>query len=243
MRREEGMRRVEARGSAKKPVYVSGPAYSGVEKVSMAELARAVEDAGYMTYLPCRDGLEQRHLELMVDRNAQAEAVRHAVEVVRRAVFALNVYQVVDRCGCLVLGMNGRVPDEGSVFTAALAFTSGRPVVLYKRDLRAELYGHDNAMITGLSMDFRTVNSRDGIPAALAITDRRIRPSGGTGTSAGIPPLVREAVEVGRAIWPVIEGCRPPAVGCGEWPAFIERLARECAGLNGPCWQGGLSGA
>ena len=68
-----------------------------------------------------------------------------------RAIFALDAYQVVVGCGSLVCNINGRVPDEGAVAEASMAWTLGKPVVLYKQDIRTAVSGRDNPLVAGLA--------------------------------------------------------------------------------------------
>ena len=118
-----------------------------------------------------------------------------------RAVFALAIYQIVESCDCLVFNMNGRVPDEGGTFESAVAFAAGKPVVLYKRDHRTMLHGNDNAMITGLSSGFSTVNNLRDLPVEIerALT-KSSRCGGASYHGEKIPPFVRLAVDLGRKV-------------------------------------------
>jgi hypothetical protein len=135
--------------------------------------------------------------------------------------FALAIFQLDDRCDCLVHNMNGRVPDEGGTFEAAVAFGLGKPVVLYKRDHRTELYGQDNAMITGLSHDFSAVTSADELPGR--VRQAIARYPGRGGASGGGPPYVRLSVELGRAVWELLE--ESGAHGTAGMTGLGERLA------------------
>ncbi|KKK85960.1 hypothetical protein LCGC14_2768010, partial [marine sediment metagenome] len=73
-----------------------------------------------------------------------------ASELLCRAIFALDVYQVLCGCDMVVASLNGRVPDEGTVSEVAMAWARGRPVVGYKSDSRSLLGGEDNPLLTGL---------------------------------------------------------------------------------------------
>lgn len=235
MRRGRGAGRFCGARDVKEPVYLAGPAWSRPGRQVMGELAGVMENAGYPVWLPFRDGIEGCYHELLA-RREEPGAWAGDAGVVARALFALETFQVVERCGCLVLNMNGRVPDEGAVFKAALAFVSGTPVILYKRDLRAELHGHDNAMITGLSAKFRTVVSPGALPGELDAARVRVLPAcRPPGFPAGDSPLQEKAVEAGRSIWEMLREERPPAVGAAGWALFVERLALGCAALGASC--------
>lgn len=59
--------------------------------------------------------------------------------------------------------MNGRVPDEGAVSEAAMAFAVGHPVVIYKNDARSLVGGKDNPLVAGLS-GCEIVNTVEAFP-------------------------------------------------------------------------------
>jgi hypothetical protein len=132
-----------------------------------------------------------------------------------KASFALEMFQLVERGDCLVFNMNGRVPDEGAVFKASIAFTEGKPVVLYKRDHRSIFHGNDNAMVTGLSPAFSTVGRIEHIPEVLSRTFGVMESHGrGLYTGENIPPFVGKVVEVGREVWSSLNELRfPEAAG------------------------------
>ena len=62
----------------------------------------------------------------------------------------------------VVANFNGRVPDEGTIVEAALAWHSGKALVIYKHDSRSAFAGHDNPMLTGLT-DGHIVDNRADI--------------------------------------------------------------------------------
>ena len=61
------------------------------------------------------------------------------------------------------LNINGRVPDEGAMVEAGIAWNAGKHVVIYKSDSRTLLNGNDNPLLLGLS-DFETTNEINEIP-------------------------------------------------------------------------------
>jgi nucleoside 2-deoxyribosyltransferase len=153
-----------------KYVYCSGPLFCPEEIAGMSAIARVLEDAGLGTFLPHRDGIERLVMGLVnTPLNTNFLGGREKID---RAIFALDVYQIVDRCDCLVLNMNGRVPDEGAVAEAGIAFASGKPVVIYKNDARTIFKGRDNSMITGLT-EFPVVQELQKLPGIV----KDIKPS------------------------------------------------------------------
>lgn len=182
-------------------VYVSGPVFSPEEAASMAAIAALLERSGFDVYLPARDGIEPFASTFARNDDIQ-ERDQHNASTLEIAAFALDIYQLVERCDCLLFNMNGRVPDHGSAFRAAVAFTAGKPVVLYKRDHRTKLYGNDNAMISGLSYDFSTVKEPEGIPGEVADAMRRARRFETVPCRpGGMPPFVSIVSELGQEVW------------------------------------------
>ena len=122
----------------------------------MEEIASALEAEGLETFLPQRDGLEMsRCMDMMLEKGfAAGEASR----VLSEAIFALDVYQVLEGCDVLIANLNGRVPDEGTVAEAAMAWARGKPVVGFKTDSRTLIGGSDNPLVTGL-FQFRLCHS------------------------------------------------------------------------------------
>lgn len=205
-----------SRGGRKGIVYLAGPDYAPEESRALETLAEFLGKDGWEVYIPGQEGLERdfmRKTEKRLGNN-----LLFFREVIERAAFALEVYQIVERCDALVFNMNGRVPDEGGVFKAAVAFAAGKPLLLYKRDHRSKLHGNDNAMITGLSFDFRHVRKAKKLPRALDGAIARSATYGPTRyTSSGMPPLVLQMVEQGREVWNLLPRR-------GE-PDFFENLA------------------
>ena len=62
--------------------------------------------------------------------------------------------------------LNGRVPDEGMIVEAALAYAAGKPLVLFKDDARAPFGGYDNSMLTSLVRG-KIVKKLKELPSAL----------------------------------------------------------------------------
>lgn len=179
-------------------VHISGPDYCPQEMGSASEIACLLEDSGYRTYLPSRDGIGGHLSEAAVEPRGDSGKLQGLLE----ASFALEIFQVVERCDCLVFNMNGRVPDEGGLFETAVAFTAGKPIVIYKRDHRSVFNGSDNSMITGLIPTFSTVGELRRIPIELSRAIGDIETGGGYRYRGDtVPPPVGEAVCLGRQVW------------------------------------------
>jgi nucleoside 2-deoxyribosyltransferase len=207
-----------------KNVYCSGPLFCPEEIAGMNAIAGVLENAGYGTFLPNRDGLERYVLGFVnTPLNTNIFGMRDRID---RAIFALDVYQIVERCEYFVFNMNGRVPDEGAVAEAGIAFAAGKPVVLYKNDFRSIFQGKDNSMILGLSV-LDPVGDRKRLPKAL-LDAQEILEKHGTPDKSSLPTGLARAVGQGRKIWRFLDTY--PARTLGEkdiLPLFKEIVKIE----------------
>lgn len=145
-------------------VYCAGPLFNEAERAEMDAIAAGLEQAGYSTFLPHRDGLEFARLRpTLLARGLDERAVSR---LLARAVFSLDAFELLRKADAVVVNLNGRVPDEGAVVEAALAWHSGKALVLYKHDARSLLAGEDNPMLTGLGRFCVQSNLAD-LPAAV----------------------------------------------------------------------------
>ena len=166
-------------------VYCSGSLFNDKEREEMLEIADALERAGFSTFLPQRDGFEFKPLlPALIGMGIEPE---RATELWDKAIFALDAFQAAIGCRAMIVNLNGRVPDEGAVAEAALAWSCGNIVVGYKADVRSLLAGRDNAMVSGL-FGFRTCGS---IGSAVESVAQSLR---------NTSPLTRRADEIGGAI-------------------------------------------
>jgi nucleoside 2-deoxyribosyltransferase len=145
-------------------VYCAGPLFNNKEREEMQALADLLEEAGYRTFLPQRDGLE--FTVCVKALTARGVDIGMAGSILSRAIFALDVYQVIEECDAIVVNLNGRVPDEGAVSEAAIAWCSGKALVGYKADGRSVFHGQDNPLVAGL-FNFDICDSLEGIPEAM----------------------------------------------------------------------------
>jgi len=165
-------------------VYCAGPLFNPPERGEMLEIATQLERAGHETFLPQRDGLELAHLEPLI---AELVETRAASDILHRAIFSFDIFKLLSWSDGVVANFNGRVPDEGTVVEAALAWHAGKALVIYKNDARAAFAGRDNPMLTGLAdgqivdnsahlvvvLEAQLAESRDGrLPHTLDIGSR-----------------------------------------------------------------------
>ncbi len=207
-------------------VYLAGPAYNSEEVHALEVIAGRLTRKGWEVYEPARQGLEPHFLALgAAPPDSESQRFREALE---KAAFALEIYQVVERCDGLVFNMNGRVPDEGGVFKTAVAFTAGKPLILYKRDHRSKLHGNDNAMIPGLSYSFSNVRKAKKIPGKLKKARQKSEGFAGRPYAGdAVPPFVRRITDQGRQVWDVLQRYQP-LTGARE-PSALETLYEELA--------------
>lgn len=150
-------------------VYCAGPLFNEREREEMRLIADALSEAGYDTFLPQRDGLELTKCIEELKQNGFADD--QATELMCQAIFALDVYQVLEGCHVVVANLNGRVPDEGTVSEAAIAWSRGKPVIGYKADSRTAFAGQDNPLVVGL-FDFELCRSPQEVAAQV---ERKLR--------------------------------------------------------------------
>lgn len=184
-------------------VYCAGPLFNQQEREEMTLLATALEDAGFDTFLPHRDGLELTKCVEELIRNGLARD--RANRVMSEAVFALDVFQVLQGCDVIVANLNGRVPDEGTVSEAAIAWSRGKPVVGYKTDSRTAFGDQDNPLVVGL-FDFDLCDSAPKVVAkAEAIARSGICPEN---RKSAREDGIASRLQLGSEIWQALRGNR-----------------------------------
>lgn len=199
----------------------------------MESIANAMRRAGFGVFVPHQDGLEALVMRFANDPKANHKALKRVNRFIHQAIFALDIYQILERCHYLVFNMNGRVPDEGAVAETAVAFAAAKPLVIYKEDHRTEFNGADNSMLTGLSYTFRTVSRIADIPAELIRVEERLAALGKSPyRDDGIPPHMREVLAFGRKIWSTLSTLRPSAAGMDEKESVLEELAGLAEGFS-----------
>ncbi len=153
-------------------IYCAGPLFNEPERDQMAYMAHTLEEAGYETFLPQRDGFELSG----VRRQFETAGIPgdRAAQLLHHCIFDLDVYHLLQWSDACVANINGRVPDEGTVVEAALTWGAGRPLILFKEDDRAPFDGEDNPMLTCLSR-LQVTHSIEALPEAVAAEIARDR--------------------------------------------------------------------
>jgi nucleoside 2-deoxyribosyltransferase len=181
-------------------VYCAGPLFNQAERHEMTQIADLLCTAGFQLYLPHRDGMEFH--PVLDELVARGWPISTAGSFLHAAIFALDVYQLVAECGSVVWNLNGRVPDEGAVSEAAMAWMLGKPMVGYKDDFRTLIACRDNPLLAGL-VDFELLTAKEDIPEALikAIARREIPARG----MESLPVAVQKAVRQGSQLWAAMQ--------------------------------------
>jgi nucleoside 2-deoxyribosyltransferase len=175
-------------------VYCAGPLFNEPERQEMDLIAAALGHAGFVPFVPHAAGLEFVKVQPYLSENAAT-----ATRLLNKAIFAVDVYQLVLGCGSLVLNMNGRVPDEGAVAEAAMAWGLGKPVVIYKADDRTSVAGDDNPLVIGMS-EFETIDNINDLGTAVAC---RFDDFDHGHYATGVPcsDYLAETLRVGSCLW------------------------------------------
>ncbi len=184
-----------------KVVYCSGGLFSPEEIMEMQVISDLLEQNGYDTYLPHRDGVEAFVMNNVNGYFANSFLARPFLKYINKQVFALDVYQIIERCETFVFNMNGRVPDEGGVVEMAIAMMHGKPIVIYKEDPRSLLFGRSNPMLIGAGYDFTTAETMASLPARVqrSIAQKASR-NHNPSEEIAIQPNVRKVMEYGHRI-------------------------------------------
>jgi len=145
-------------------IYCAGPLFNPKEKEEMEQIATVLENAGHSVFLPQRDGLGLSELfPFFLEKGVPAQ---RALNILNMAIFSLDVFEIIDSDG-LVLNLNGRVPDEGAVVEAGIAWANNKSLVIFKNDDRSLIQGNCNPLVMGLS-NFEFVETYENIPIAFA---------------------------------------------------------------------------
>ena len=216
--------------AAGSPVYCSGPMFSHGDKWEQHAIATALEDAKFTTYLPQRDGIEVgKVMGLLNHPMLEGTTIaQHVMLEVRKWVFALDMFQLLERCQSLVFNLDGRSPDDGSVVETAAAFAAGKPIVIFKTTPITMLAGADNPMVEGLSSTWSYTDAAKDVPKAIAAAVGGVAK---TQYAYAGPPNVAALMSEGKEVWDVLEGLRElPKETPEQWIAWLIKIGEELLG-------------
>jgi nucleoside 2-deoxyribosyltransferase len=186
-------------------VYCAGPMFSPGDLGEMNQIKDELEGAGYHTYLPQRDGIEvaqvMKGLESGTGMTMPPSSAQQVTDLMRKAVFSLDLFQLLSRCDCVVFNMNGRVPDDGGVAETSMAFAAGKPVVIYKDDPITILMGLDNPLVQGLSYTWEYAESYAAIAPKLTAFLAQYQQLWGPPPEPKLSAYVTGAIAIGQQVW------------------------------------------
>lgn len=114
-------------------IYVGGPYYNDAERKEQERIARNLQQNGFLTYLPQRDGLDiNKVITVLI---SEGKTAAQASELASQMVFQYEVYNLI-KCAAIVVNSNEVEPESGTVTIASVAFSACMPVILYKDDIR-----------------------------------------------------------------------------------------------------------
>lgn len=129
-------------------IYCAGPIFNTKEREEMEEIAEILRQNGFDVFLPHKDGLKfYDMLSYMIRLGFENKKAKN---ILKRAIFYLDAYQVAEDCNAVLVNLNGRIPDEGAIVEGAWSWILGKPTFLFKNDVRTVLDGEDNPMVEGL---------------------------------------------------------------------------------------------
>lgn len=195
-------------------VYCAGPMFSPGNLWEMDQIASTLENYGYATYLPQRDGIEMGSIMDMAKdpqnlTKEQQEMAAKLGPILMQAIFSLDVYQLLVKCDAVVFNMNGRVPDGGSVAETAAAFTSNKPILIYKDDPITLMNGLDNPMIMGLTYTWQTTSDFNLIPSTLDLLISAIEKEFGTPPKPTYNRHLQNVIAFGEAVQALLPQTNP----------------------------------
>ena len=119
-------------------IYIAGPLFSEAEREYNEYLSKYLENIGFETFLPQRDG--HKLSELLANGTAKSFAME---KIFKRDINELQKSDIA------IFVMDGRVPDEGACVEIGYAYALGKECVGLKTDPRTLMSDVDNPLIMG----------------------------------------------------------------------------------------------
>lgn len=117
-------------------IYISAPLFNEMEIKFNETVSKFLEERGFSTYLPQRDGGEDEML--LKDPKLWPETSKR--------VFDRDVSALRDS-SALIMVMDGRVPDEGACVELGMAYAYGKICIGFQTDTRSFATGQNNLML------------------------------------------------------------------------------------------------
>ncbi|MCK5588734.1 MAG: nucleoside 2-deoxyribosyltransferase [Candidatus Pacebacteria bacterium] len=120
-------------------IYIAGPLFNEMEQQRNIEISDILKKLKHEVYLPQDDaGIAIKK----IITNPKKE------EEIRSTIFKKDI-EALDWCDTILCLLDGRVPDEGTIFELGYAYAHKKKCLIFKTDSRAmDAYGKDNIMIT-----------------------------------------------------------------------------------------------
>lgn len=114
-------------------IYVAGPAYNSAERAELNRIAAVLKRAGFLTYLPHRDGLKES--KVVAQLQSEGRSLEAAQTEASNLIFQFNVYNLM-KARAVVVDANFAELDAGVVSLTSIAFSTCMPVIMYRDDSR-----------------------------------------------------------------------------------------------------------
>ena len=119
-------------------IYIAAPLFNEMEIQRNSLLSKYLEEFGFETYLPQRDG------GLYYDYRNQGMQDKE----IRDKIF-ISDYNAIFNCDTILCLLDGRVLDEGMCIELGIAFALGKNCIGYKTDKRSQDRFGNNVMLDG----------------------------------------------------------------------------------------------
>ncbi len=181
-------------------VYCSGALFSPEDLKAMRDISNQITSIGFHTFLPHYDGLEAFVLNQANSSISNSILLKPIQKFINKAIFALDIYQIISVCDYFVINLNGRIPDDGAVVELGLAIAYNKPIIIYQNDLRAKYNNLNNLSIMGAIRHSHYINSLSEISEII----KKI-------SLADYPPVteypdnIKRQLEFGEKVWKFIQ--------------------------------------
>ncbi|MGH4124687.1 MAG: nucleoside 2-deoxyribosyltransferase [Clostridium sp.] len=119
-------------------IYIAAPLFNEMELKRNQEVSSIIEELGFDTYLPQREG---GNVAKLIENATAEEAV-----VIEKKVFLTDI-NAMNECDMIIFLMDGVSLDDGSCFALGYMYAKGKRTIGYKTDIRNFANGKDNLMI------------------------------------------------------------------------------------------------
>lgn len=117
-------------------IYIAAPLFNQMELERNERIDKRLQELGYTTYLPQRDG--GRFAELI---HAGMDPIKAGEEIYRKDI------EAVTNCDIVLFLFDGRVPDEGACFELGVAVALNKKCYGLCTDVRSFIEGNQNLML------------------------------------------------------------------------------------------------